>query len=339
MKLTPTEIFAQAKERGASDVHVAVGNPVLLRIDGDLTPLSGEQVTAQAAEKFVHEVLGDERWLRYVKEREVDISYPMEGGGRLRVNCHFERGAPGLVARLIPVDIPTLEELGLQGIAEPLCALHEGLVLFTGPTGSGKSTSLAAMIQHINATRAVSVVTLEDPIEFIFPQGKSLIRQRELGADFTSFGEALRRVLRQDPNVVMVGEMRDLETVAAALTLAETGHLILATLHTPNAVQAMDRIVDIFSPHQQGQIRTQLSLSLKTVIAQRLVPGAKGGRVAVREVLVNTPAVSNIIRDHRLQELPSVLQTGTEAGMRTFEKDAERLVKEGKITKEVAEGM
>jgi twitching motility protein PilT len=195
------------------------------------------------------------------------------------------------------------------------------------------------MIQYINAKRAASIVTLEDPIEFLFPPGKCVIRQRELGSDFLSFPEALRHVLRQDPNVIMVGEMRDLETIAAALTLAETGHLILATLHTPNAVQAIDRIVDVFPPHQQAQVRSQLSLSLKAVIAQKLVPSAKGGRTAVREILVNTSAVANIIRDHRLQELPSVLQTGMAAGMRTFAKDAERLVKEGVISKEVGEGV
>ena len=327
MKLTPQELFVMAGKRGASDVHIAAGSPVLLRIDGELKAISEERVTPEAVLAFVHDVVGDERWDRFTEEREIDVSFSVAGGGRLRVNCHFERGNPGLVARLVPVEIQTLDAVGLREIAEPLCALHDGLVLFTGPTGSGKSTSLAAMLQHINQTRAASIITLEDPIEFLFPQGKSLIRQRECGSDFTSFGEALRHVLRQDPNVVMVGEMRDLETIAAALTLAETGHLILATLHTPNAAQTVDRIVDIFPPHQQAQIRTQLSLSLKTIIAQRLVPGAKNGRIAVREILVNTPAVANIIRDHRLQELPSVLQTGGNNGMRTFAKDAQRLLR------------
>ncbi|ALM09476.1 MAG TPA: type IV pili twitching motility protein PilT [Candidatus Peribacter riflensis] len=339
MKLTPSEVFTSAQEQHASDVHVAAGYPVLLRIDGALSPLSAEKMTAEAAEEFVRAVLGKAQWERLIQDREIDVSFVSESGVRLRVNCHFERGRPGLVARLIPVAIPSLAEVGLQGMIEPFCELQNGLILLTGPTGSGKSTSLAAMLQHINQTRAASVVTLEDPIEFVFPQGKCVIRQRELHSDFTSFPEALRHVLRQDPNVVMVGEMRDLETIAAALTLAETGHLILATLHTPNAVQTIDRIIDVFPPHQQSQIQSQLSLSLKAVIAQRLVPSAKGGRTAVREILMNTPAVANIIRDHRLQELPSVLQTGGEAGMRTFQKDAERLVKEGMITKEVAKGV
>ncbi|MFH1444039.1 MAG: PilT/PilU family type 4a pilus ATPase [Candidatus Peregrinibacteria bacterium] len=339
MKLTPQAVFAQARERRASDVHVTSGYPIFLRIDGELTPLSEEKLTPEEAVSFVRAVLGEEAWKRFEQDREIDLSFAVEGDGRLRVNCYFERGRPGLVARLVPSEIPTLDAIGLAGIAEPLCALKEGLILFTGPTGCGKSTSLAAIIQHINTERAASIVTLEDPIEFLFPQGKSVIRQREIGSDFLSFPEALRHVLRQDPNVIMVGEMRDLETIAAALTLAETGHLILATLHTPNAAQSIDRIVDVFPPHQQAQIRSELSLSLKAIIAQRLVPSAKGGRTAVREILLNTPAVANIIRDHRLQELSTVLQTGGDRGMRTFAKDAQRLVKEGMISKEVAEGM
>ncbi|MDO8469142.1 MAG: PilT/PilU family type 4a pilus ATPase [Candidatus Peribacter sp.] len=339
MKLTPPEVFAKAQEQHASDVHVTAGYPILLRIDGELHPLSEERLTAEATEAFIRSVLGAEAWKRLTQDREIDVSFALPSGVRLRVNCHFERGQPGLVARLIPSEIPSLAAIGLNGIAEPLCALKEGLILFTGPTGSGKSTSLAAMIQYINGLRAASIVTLEDPIEFVLPVGKCVIRQRELNSDFLSFPEALRHVLRQDPNVIMVGEMRDLETIAATLTLAETGHLILATLHTPNAVQAIDRIVDVFPPHQQAQVRSQLSLSLKAVIAQKLLPQKGGGRVAVREILVNTPAVANIIRDHRLQELPSVLQTGAAVGMRTFAKDAERMVKEGLITKEVAEGM
>lgn len=346
MTLTPQEIFAQAQQRHASDVHVAAGYPVYLRIDGGLVPLSAEALTAESAEAFIRSVLGKDGWDRFVADREIDVSYAVIGGVRFRVNCHFERGKPGMVARLIPAQIPSLADIGLAGMGEQLCALHEGLILFTGPTGSGKSTSLAAMIQHINQTHSVHIVTLEDPIEFLFPAGKSVIRQRELGSDFHSFPEALRHVLRQDPNVIMVGEMRDLPTIAAALTLAETGHLIFASLHTPNAAQAIDRIVDVFPPHQQTQVRVQLSLSLKAVIAQRLVPGvprpgsgSSSGRVAAREVLMNTPAVANIIRDHRLHELPSVLQTGAENGMRTFAKDAEHLLQEGKITKEVAEGL
>ncbi|MDD5751521.1 MAG: PilT/PilU family type 4a pilus ATPase [Candidatus Peribacteraceae bacterium] len=335
--MTPKEIFEEAGRKKASDVHIVVGHPILLRIDGVLVEQGKEILTPEGAEKFVRAVLGEENWKRFEKEREIDVSYAVGDGVRLRVNCHYERGNVGLVARIIPSAIPSLEDVGLDDKAKGLCMLTNGLILLTGPTGSGKSTSLAAMIQYINQTREASIVTLEDPIEFLFPKGRCVIRQRQYGDDFTSFPEALKRVLRQDPNIVMVGEMRDLPTIAAALTLAETGHLIFATLHTPNAVQSIDRIVDVFPPHQQHQIRTQLSLSLKAVIAQQLVPGADGGRIAVREVLINTPAVSNIIREGRSQELPTVLQTGGESGMRTFEKEAKRLLDAGKISIETFE--
>ena len=250
------------------------------------------------------------------------------------MNCHFEKGSPGLVARLIPERIPKPEEIGFTELVGNLCLLEEGLILFTGPTGAGKSTSLAVMIQNINETRAEHVITMEDPIEFIFPKGKSVIRQRQFGQDFLSFPEALRRVLRQDPDIIVVGEMRDLETIAAALTLAETGHLIFATLHTPNAVQTVDRIVNVFPPHQQSQIRLQLSLSLRAIVAQRLIPREGGGLVAQREILLGNTAVSNIIRDNRIQELKSAVQSGASEGMCTFERDAKRLMKEGLISKE-----
>jgi twitching motility protein PilT len=254
------------------------------------------------------------------------------------VNCHFERGNVGLAARIIPTEIPSLKALGLETIAEKILSLNEGLVLFTGPTGCGKSTSMASIIHTINQDRARTIISLEDPIEFLFPEGKGVVRQRQYGHDFLSFPEALKHVLRQDPNIVMVGEMRDAETIAAALTLAETGHLIFATLHTPNTIQCVDRIIDVFSPHQQGQIRSQLSLSLKAIIAQRLVPSADGkGRVSVREVLLNTPAAANTIRENRAQELKSILQTNESIGMITFEKAAKKLYKEGAITEETYE--
>ncbi len=334
MALIPETLFAQALKAGASDVHVAVGSPVLVRIDGVLVAQTETDTTAAEAEKFVKAVAGDEGYKRLEKNRELDTSFSLSDGTRLRVNAHYERGNIGLAARIIPSTIPGIEALSLTGIADMFCNLKEGLVLFTGPTGAGKSTSLAALIQHISNQRAANIVTLEDPIEFIFPKGKSLIKQRQFGEDFLSFADALRGVLRQDPDIVMVGEMRDPETIAAALTLAETGHLIFATLHTPNAVQTIDRIIDVFPPHQQPQVRSQLSMSLRGVVAQRLLPGAKGGRVAQREILINTPAAANIIRDNRLAELRSVLQTGADNGMVSFDKDAQRLQKEGLISKE-----
>lgn len=337
MSATPNSIFLKAVEAHASDVHLAVGSPLLFRIDGQLVPQTKAALTESDAESFVKDVLGEENFKRLQEDLEIDVAFQLEDGSRLRVNCHYERGNVGLVARIVPTQIPSMEDLDLQTIAESFINMEEGLVLFTGPTGTGKSTSMAAIINHINQSRATSIITLEDPIEFLFPAGQGLIRQRQLGQDFRSYPEALKRVLRQDPNIVMVGEMRDPETIAAALTLAETGHLIFATLHTPNAIQTVDRIIDVFPPHQQPQIRAQLSMSLKAVIAQRLLPKEGGGRIAQREVLINTPACANTIREGRIQELKSVLQTGAELGMIPFEKDAKRLYKEGLISKETFE--
>ncbi len=333
----PRSIFQKATEAGASDVHVAAGSPLLFRINGELIAQTKTNITPAESESFVKAVLEEVDFKRLKEFKEVDVSYALPDGTRMRVNCHYERGNLGLVARVIPDTIPTLEELALETIIPSFAQHGEGLILFTGPTGTGKSTSLASMMQYINNTEARSMVTLEDPIEFLFPQGKGLIRQRQFGQDFLSFAEALKRVLRQDPDIVMVGEMRDPETIAAALTLAETGHLILATLHTPNAVQTVDRIIDVFPPYQQPQIRSQLSMSLKAIVAQRLLPKEGGGRIAQREILVTTPAAGNIIRDNRTQELKSVLQTGAELGMVSFEKDAKRLLKEGLISKETFE--
>ncbi len=334
MALNPDTTFEAAHKVQASDVHIAVGSPVLFRVSGELITQEGEDLSLSDVEGFVKDVLGADQFATFEKEREIDVAYALKSGTRLRVNCHFEKNSPGLVARLIPEVIPSPEELGLEHLAEHIGALKDGLVLFTGPTGAGKSTSLAAVVQSINANRSEHIVTMEDPIEFVFPKGKSVIRQRQLGQDFLSYPEALRRVLRQDPDIIMVGEMRDLETIAAALTLAETGHLIFATLHTPNAVQTVSRIVDVFSPHQQAQIRTQLSLSLQAIVAQRLIPRQGGGIVAQREVLVNNNAVANIIRDNRIQELESALQSGMEDGMCTFERHAKELHKQGLIDKE-----
>lgn len=320
---------------GASDVHVAVGSPIMFRKDRELVPASKGPVSSTVAQQIVKAVLGDAKYKEFQEEKEMDVSYSVSDELRLRVNCHFEKGSPSLVARIISNIIPTMEEAGLIGVADQFCKVREGLILFTGPTGAGKSTSMAAMIEEIRQLRSAHVLTLEDPVEFIFPQREGgIIRQRQAGEDFNGFGEALRRVLRQDPDIVMVGEMRDLETVAAALTLAETGHLVFGTLHTPNTMQTVDRIVDVFPPHQQSQVRSQLSMALKLVISQRLLPKVGGGLTPLREVLVNTPAVANIIRENRIPELISALQMGAEDGMITFEKDAKRLLKEGLIDDE-----
>lgn len=328
-------LFQKAVDAGASDVHIAVGSPVQFRIDGNLVPQSKSDVTAADAEKLVKSVVGEAGYKRLNTDMELDASFQLPGGERLRINCSFERGNVTLVARIVPPTIPTLEQVGLGELGEQFLNMESGLILFTGPTGSGKSTSLAALIHQLNQTRPLAVTTVEDPVEFVFPKGQGIVRQRQYGEDFHSFPEAMKHILRQDPDVVMVGEMRDPETIAAALTLAETGHLTFATLHTPNAVQTIDRIIDVFAPHQQAQVRSQLSLSLRAVVAQRLLPKEGGGRTPQREVLINTPACSNIIRENRLQELKSVLQTGSDVGMISFDKDLKRLLKEGLISQEI----
>ncbi len=303
----------------------------MLRIDGLLEPASGKQTTAAEVKQLMLEFLSETDYKKMTEAGDVDCSYELPDATRMRINCHLVRGQPCFAARLVPNIVPTLQEIALPDVVMDICRECEGLVLFTGPTGSGKSTSLAAIVNQINKESPAHINTLEYPIEFLFKADKSHISQRELDLDFPNFPEGLKHVLRQDPDVVMVGEMRDLESIALALTLAETGHLVLATLHTPNSFQTIDRIVDVFPSYQQSQVRLQLSLSLKAVIAQQLLPRKGGGRIANREILINNPAVANIIREHRLAELPSVLQTNGDLGMVTFEKDFQRLAKEGLV--------
>ncbi len=324
-------LWKLAIEKKASDLHILCGHPPILRIDGSLEKLEGTLQTPAQVKDLMMEFLDEAQYKRFLAERDLDCSHTLEDGSRFRINCHMVGGTPAFVARLIPGRIPTAKELLLPDVVMDICRDQEGLVLFTGPTGSGKSTSMAAIINEINAELPLNIITLEDPVEFRFESKKAIVRQRELGSDFLTFPDGLKHVLRQDPDIVMVGEMRDLDSIALALTLAETGHLVLATLHTPNTVQTIDRIVDVFPPHQQNQVRLQLSMSLKAVIAQRLLPRKGGGRIANREILVRTPAVANIIREHRLSELESVIQTGGGEGMVTFEKDLKRMVKEGLV--------
>ena len=337
MPVNPDAIFMQAQQQGASDVHMAQGVPILFRINTDLVPASNAPASAEAVTAIIQTILGADQYARFQQDREIDVSYAVPNGPRLRINCHFETGCPSLVARLISDSIPTMDDVGLTGLMDRFLEMRDGLILFTGPTGAGKSSSMAAMIQEIRTRRKVNIITLEDPIEFVYPRDErfgGVIRQRQKGHDFHDFPEAMKRVLRQDPDIVLVGEMRDLETIGAALTLAETGHLVFGTLHTPNTMQTIDRIVDVFSPHQQPQIRSQLSLSLKVIVAQRLLPAKEGGMVALREVLVNTPATANIIRESRTPELVSALQMGGQDGMITMEKAAENLYEQGFIDEE-----
>ena len=332
------ELFKIAVDKKASDLHIIVDMPPVLRIDGQLAPIAGkDKITAKVAEDLVYPMLSDKQKQIFIEEKELDLSYEISSGHRFRVNLHWERGHIGLVARVISSDIPTMDELGMPEIAYKLLGMKQGLILITGPTGCGKSTTLAAMIDYVNKNQAVNIVTLEDPIEFLFKSNKSIIKQRQLHTDMITFNDALIHVLRQDPNVIMVGEMRDINTIAATVTLAETGHLVLATLHTHNAAQTIDRIIDIFPPHQQQQIRLQVSMTLNAVLSQQLIPKADGGRVASREILLNTPAVSNLIRENKIAQIKTIIQTNAEEGMITMDQDLINLYNAETITKETAQ--
>jgi len=332
------QIFKQGVEKDASDIHLVVGRPPIIRIHGKLHELKEGALTKSKAETLILSILNPQQKEKYIKERELDLAYEIEGSGRFRVNLHFEKGMPGLVARIIKDKVPTMEGIEMPEIVYSLARLHQGLILLTGPTGCGKSTSLAAMVDLINKERTCNIVTLEDPIEFTFDPDKSIVRQRQYGSDFLSFPEALKHVVRQDPNVIMVGEMRDLETISATLTLAETGHLVLATLHTSNAAQTIDRIIDIFPPYQQEQIRMQLSMSLAGVISQQLIPTpGKDGRIAVREIMINTPAVANLIRENKIAQVKTIIQTSADDGMVSMDQSLKALVEQELIDKETAQ--
>lgn len=336
-KHTIDQLLTAAVQKGASDLHLAAGSAPLLRVNGELMEMTeyGE-LTPEHTHSLVFGMLTKEQTEHFDTARELDLSYEVAGLARFRVNIHWERNAVGMVARVVSTQIPTMQQLGFPEVVYSLARQRQGLVLVTGPTGCGKSTSLAAMVDLINNERKAHVVTLEDPIEFLHESKQSLIRQRQLYSDFLSFDEALKHVVRQDPNVVLVGEMRDLETIAAAITVAETGHLVLATLHTLNAAQTVDRIVDIFPPHQQDQIRVQLSLVLRGVISQQLLPRISGGRIAAREIMINTPAISNLIRENKVNQMKTVIQTSAEYGMQTLDQDVKRLYEAGEVSEQVA---
>jgi twitching motility protein PilT len=282
-------------------------------------------------------LLSEEEKRRFEAEKELDVGYQTPTNNRFRINLHFEKGDVSMVARTIPEQIPSMDSLGLPPTIQKLTQLPHGLVLVTGATGSGKSTTLAAMINEINKNEPVNIITLEDPIEFRFNSQKAIVRQRQYGRDFLTFGEGLKHILRQDPDVVMVGEMRDPETIAAALTIAETGHLVFATLHTYSAGQTVERIIDAFPPHQQNQIRTQLALTLRAVLMQHLLPKVGGGRIAARELLINNTAVANLIRENKVAQIKNVLQTSANEGMFTLTQDLKELIKAKLVEREVAQ--
>ncbi|MFA5021757.1 MAG: PilT/PilU family type 4a pilus ATPase [Patescibacteria group bacterium] len=332
------DLFKIAVDQKASDLHLVCGMPPVLRIDGQLQPIKSQgKITNKIAEDLIYPMLTEKQKEAFLNNRELDLSYEIKTGQRFRVNLHWEKDNLGLVARVISAEIPTMKDIEMPEIAYKLLGLNQGLILTTGPTGCGKSTTLAAMINYINANRSANIITLEDPIEFLFQPDKSIIKQRQLHTDMITFESALIHVLRQDPNVIMVGEMRDLETIAATITLAETGHLVLATLHTHNAAQTIDRIIDIFPSHQQQQIRLQVSMTLKAIISQQLIPKEKGGRVASREILINTPAIANLIRENKIAQIKTVIQTSAKEGMITMDQNLINLYNAGIINKETAQ--
>ncbi|MCL6517746.1 type IV pilus twitching motility protein PilT, partial [Alicyclobacillus sp.] len=312
-------LLTLAKERGASDLHLSVGAPPVLRIDGELVA-QGDPLSPEVAEALARSLMSDAQWEAFSAAGELDFSFSLAGVSRFRVNVYRQRGCVSVAARLVPSRVPRLDELGLPEVIRSFTERSHGLVLVTGPTGSGKSTTLAAMLDHINRTQRKHIITLEDPIEYLHRHHQSIIDQREIGQDTRGFAPALRAALRQDPDVILVGEMRDLETMQTAITAAETGHLVLATLHTSDAVQTVDRMIDVFPAAQQAQVRLQIASVLQGVVTQRLYKRADGaGRIAAVEILVNTPAVANLIRTEKTHQIRSVMQTGRQAGMQTMD--------------------
>ncbi|MEA3272779.1 MAG: PilT/PilU family type 4a pilus ATPase [Patescibacteria group bacterium] len=331
-------LFNSVVKNKASDLHLVVGMSPLLRIDGVLMPIAKTgALTLKIAKELISSILSRGQEEKFLKEKELDFAHQTKNGSRFRINLHFEKGHPSMAARLIPAKIPTMEEIAMPKIAYEMARKPHGLILVTGPTGSGKSTTLAAMVDLVNKERSLNIITMEDPVEFLFKPNKCIVRQRQIGLDSLSFGEAMRRVLRQDPDVIMVGEMRDLETIATTLTLAETGHLVFATLHTWSAAQTIDRIIDSFPSHQQTQIRLQLALTLRGIISQQLLPKIGGGRVAAREILVNNPASANLIRENKVSQINTVIETNAKFGMTSLHQDLQRLVKLKQIDKATAD--
>lgn len=330
-------LLEEVIKRKASDLHLQVGLSPMLRVDGALLPVTGsEPLDEEGVESLIFAVLDEDQKQILLKDKEFDFSFAFGDLGRFRVNAFHERGNLAAALRLIPNEIVTIEQLGLPEIVNKFAAYPRGLVLVTGPTGSGKSTSLAALIHKINTEQSKHIITIEDPIEFTHKSMKSVVVQREVHYDTYSFSAALRSALRQDPDVILLGEMRDLETIASAITMAETGHLVFATLHTNSASQSIDRMIDVFPPHQQPQIRAQLSNILMAIVSQRLVPSIGGGRVAAAEILVATPAVRNIVREGKTHQLEAVVQTGAEFGMQSMDKTLVSLIHSGQVSYEEA---
>lgn len=336
--LSLEELLQLAGEKKASDIHLSVECPPILRIDGSLIRLETEKLLQTDLQTLGSSLMNEQQTERFAENGELDFSYSLPGVGRYRVNAFRQRGSIGFVIRLIPLVIPSPESLGLPPVSIELARLHKGLVLVTGPTGCGKSTTLASLVDYINQTRPCHIITIEDPIEYLHQHKLSIVNQREVGKDTQSFAKALRAVLRQDPDVILVGEMRDLETISTAVTAAETGHLVFSTLHTNDATQSIDRMIDIFPPPQQQQIRVQLAAVIQGIMSQELFPRADyQGRIAAIEVMLATPAVRSLIREGKTHQLPTVIQTNAKLGMQTMDKSILDLVEKGLVSYEAAQ--
>jgi twitching motility protein PilT len=335
--MTIHDLLELTVQNDASDLHITVGYPIYIRIDGKLRKVSSEIINPDRAKDLIYGVLDDQKKELLEVNKEIDLSYAHQNKARFRINAYNERGNLAAAFRLIPNKIRSIEELFLPSILHEFTSLPQGLVLVVGPTGHGKSTTLAAMIQEINERDDKHIITIEDPIEYVYPPMRALVDQRELHQDTHSWEIALRNVLRQDPDVILVGEMRDFETIAATITAAETGHLVFATLHTNSASQSVDRIIDVFPEHQQSQIRMQLANVIESIVSQRLIPIIGGGRRAVCEVMVGTAAVRNAIREDKTYQIDNIIQTSSDVGMITLERSLVDLVRDGKITLEEAQ--
>lgn len=330
------EMLKAANERGASDLHITVGVPPKIRIDGELIDIADERIMPSDAENLIMPIIPDHARKQLVEMGESDFSYAIAGVGRYRVNAFRQRGSYACVIRIVGTRIPSPQELGLPESVVALTELKRGLVIVTGPTGSGKSTTLASLVDVINSTQNVNVITLEDPIEYLHRHNKAIVNQREIGVDSFSYTSALRAALREDPDVIMVGEMRDLDTISTAITAAETGHLVLSTLHTTGAANTIDRIIDVFPPHQQQQIRIQLAGVLESVISQQLLPKVFGGRVAAFEVMHTNTAIKNLIRESKTHQIDNIIQTNRKLGMMMMDDAIMELYMRGEISKETA---
>ena len=338
MKQKVDAMLRAAFELKASDIHVTVGIPPIFRINGDLKRYGQDVLSPTDTEQMAKAIVPEKMWSHFEENGELDLSYSLSGVSRFRVNVFKQRGCISLAIRIVPTKIPSLDELQLPDVLKKMVTKPQGLILVTGPTGSGKSTTLAAMIDYMNKTMRKHIITLEDPIEYVHKHGGCVIDQREVGTDTNNFANGLRAALRQDPDVILVGEMRDLETIQTAIIAAETGHLVFGTLHTSSAPATIDRIIDVFQPEQQAQIRIQLAAVLVAIISQRLFPLAqKNGRIVATEILINNAAVANLIRNGKIHQIPSVMQTNRALGMHTLEANIRELVQQGLIARETVE--